>query len=126
MRKIPAGVLTLALGMPVMMPAQNQVVSPSELRKDVREASKARQENATRLRKFLGSDMARNAVGAAKLDSARIDKAISAMSDEELARLASKSQQIEEDFAAGRLTNTQITYIILGAILIIVIAILAH
>jgi hypothetical protein len=125
MRKIPAGVLALALGMPVMMPAQDQVVSPSELRKDVREASKARQEHASRLRKFLGSDVARNAVGAAKLDSARIDKAISAMSDEELARLASKSQQIEEDFAAGRLTNTQITYIILGAILIIVIAILA-
>lgn len=125
MRKIAAGVLSFTLGMPVMLPAQTQVVSPSDLRKDVREASKSRQENASRLRRFLGSDMARNAVGVAKLDAGRIDKAIAAMSDEELARLTAKSQAIENDFAAGRLTNAQITYIILGAILIIVIAILA-
>ncbi len=123
MLKIAAGVLTFALGLPAVMPAQEHVVSPSELRKDVREVSKSRQANASRLRRFLGSDVARDAVGAAKLDSGRIDRAIAALSDEELARLASKSQQIENDFAAGRLTTSQVTYIILGAILIIVIAI---
>lgn len=123
MLKIAAGVLSCTLAMPVAMPAQEQVVSPSELRKDVREASKSRQENASRLRRFLGSDIARNAVGAAKADPSRIDRAIAALSDDELARLALKSQQIENDFAAGRLTTTQVTYIILGAILIIVLAI---
>jgi hypothetical protein len=125
MLKIAAGVLSFALAIPAVMPAQEHVVSPSELRRDVREASKSRQENASRLRRFLGSDTARNAVGAAKLDAGRIDRAIAALSDEELARLASKSQQIENDFAAGRLTSSQVTYIILGAILIIVIAIVA-
>lgn len=125
MLKIAAGVLSFALAVPAVMPAQEHVVSPSELRRDVREASKSRQENASRLRRFLGSDTARNAVGAAKLDAGRIDRAIAALSDEELARLASKSQQIENDFAAGRLTSSQVTYIILGAILIIVIAIVA-
>ncbi|HWR53243.1 MAG TPA: hypothetical protein VN428_19210 [Bryobacteraceae bacterium] len=125
MLKIAAGVLSLALVAPAVMPAQDHVVSPSELRKDVHEASKSRQENASRLRRFLGSDTARNAVGAAKLDAGRIERAIAALSDEELARLASKSQQLENDFAAGRLTSSQITYIILGAILIIIVAIVA-
>jgi hypothetical protein len=125
MRLIATGVLVAVLGVPVLGQAQVHVVSPEELRQDVRSAAAKRQENAAKLRTFLSSEMARDAIGKAKLDAGRIDRAIASLSDAEVARLAAKSDQIRNDFAAGRLTNTQITYIILGAILIIVIAILA-
>jgi hypothetical protein len=115
----------LLLSVSVLAQSQAHVVSPEELRREVRSATAQRQENAETLRSFLNSDTARDAMGKTKLDAGKIDRALASLSDAELARLAAKSTAIQNDFAAGRLTNTQVTYIILGAILIIVIAILA-
>jgi hypothetical protein len=46
------------------------------------------------------------------------------MSPEELARLAEKTNQIQNDFAAGSLTNQQLTYIVIAlgtAVLVLLI-----
>ncbi len=121
--KVAVAVVCAVLAAPLALAAQDHVVPPLELRKDVREASAVRQRNADQLRAFLNSDLARQATAAARLDSAKIDRAIASLSDQELAALAAKSGQIQNDFAAGSLTSTQVTYIIFGAILIIVVAI---
>jgi len=48
--------------------------------------------------------------------------------DEELARLAARTEKVRKDFAAGALTNQQITYIIiaLATALIVVIIVVAR
>ncbi len=125
MRTFAAGVVSTLLALPLVLPAQEHVVAPTELRKEVRDASVKRTENAAKLRDFLNSDVARDAVRGARLNPVKIDKAIASLSDQELATLAAKSSDIRNDFAAGRLTSSQVTYIILGAILIIVVAIVA-
>jgi len=50
------------------------------------------------------------------------------LSDEELARLAARTEKVRKDFAAGALTNQQITYIIiaLATALIVVIIVVAR
>ncbi len=124
MRKSPMVLMSVLLMVPGLLPAQQHVVSPNDLRSEVRAAGAARERNAETVRTFLNSEMAREAVGKAGLTSGKIDKAVAALSDAELASLAARSEKLQSDFAAG-LTNTQITYIILGTILIIVVAILA-
>ena len=44
---------------------------------------------------------------------------------QELARLANQTRTLQSDFAAGRLTNTHITYIIIAAVAIVLIIALA-
>jgi hypothetical protein len=122
--RTPRLALLLALTSMLVLPAEH-VVSPEELQKELQTAAKNREANAARLQKFLSSELARTAVAAVKLNPQKVQKAVAALSDEELARLAAQASRIESDFAAGRLTTTQVTYIILGAILIIVIAIVA-
>ncbi len=130
MRKFASGLLSIVLAAPAAIPAPvlagDHVVPPQDLRREIRNASRARRENAERLRTFLHSDLARPALAAANLTAKKADTAITLLSDEELSRLAAQADRLSDDFAAGRLTNAQVTYIILGAILIIVIAIIAH
>jgi hypothetical protein len=49
---------------------------------------------------------------------------VATLSPEELARLATKTNQIQTDFAAGALTNQQLTYIVIAlgtAVLVLLI-----
>ena len=61
---------------------------------------------------------------AGKVDYKKVDQAIATLSPEELARLATRTNQIQKDFAAGALTNQELTYIVIAlatAVLILVI-----
>jgi hypothetical protein len=113
------------LMVPQAMLAQEHIVSPVELHRRVQEVQKNRKANLAAVRAFLGSDLAKKALKTANVDSGKLSEAVAVLSDSELARLAGQTAQIEKDFAAGRLTNTQITYIILGAIGVAIIAIVA-
>jgi len=54
-----------------------------------------------------------------------VQKAVATLSPDELARLAARTNQIQRDFAAGSLTNEQLTYIVIaiGAAVIVLIAV---
>jgi hypothetical protein len=102
----------------------DHVVPAPDLHQAVRAASQVRQDNLGKLDKFFTSEPAKKAFAAMKLDSARVSQAVSLLSDEELARLASQSDKIQNDVAAGALTNQQITYILIAlatAVIILVI-----
>ena len=58
-------------------------------------AAQARQSNLAKLEKFLSTEPARKVLKTAKLDSALVTHAISALSDEELSRLAIQSERIQ-------------------------------
>lgn len=106
--------------------AQTPVVSPSELRQAIETAAKIRQKNLADVRSFFGSEPARAALKAGKVDYQKVEKAVATLSPEELARLAAKTNQIQRDFAAGALTNQELTYIVIAlATAVIVLLIVA-
>ncbi|HOQ47231.1 MAG TPA: hypothetical protein PLA43_20135 [Bryobacteraceae bacterium] len=123
---LPAVALTLLV--PVDLLAQNHVVSSAELRSELRRASAARQRDIATLEKVLASPEGKKALASFKMDAGKVQQALHHLSDQELARLAAQANRVQEDFAAGTLTltNQQVTYIIIGAIIIAVIAIVAH
>ncbi len=104
--------------------AQDHVVSKAELQQEIKAAAHARQRNLAKVEKFLSSEPARKALRAAKIDSVKVEKAVSSLNDEELARLALRGEKAQDDFAAGALTNEQLTYvaIALAAAVIVLIA----
>jgi hypothetical protein len=107
--------------------AADHVVSPADLRSALMASSQARQQDLATIRGLLASEPGRKALAAAHVDPSRVDKALPMLSDQELSRLAATATQAQKDFAAGALslTNEQLTIIIVGVILIVIVAILA-
>lgn len=107
------------------MAAQDQrhVVSLDELNKDAARPAQNRQANEAAVRDLLSTDAGQQALKTAKVDYQRVDKAIGQLSDEDLAKVAERSRQVESEFAAGGLKSTLIIAIVLIVILIIVLSI---
>lgn len=123
--------MTLALGivclLPPNLPAQDHIVTPADLHQAIKVATRDRQQNLTRVENFFSEAPVKRALKAAKIDDVQVKKAIPALSDEELARLASSTAGVQQDFAAGSLTNEQLTYIVIAlATAVIVILIVEH
>jgi hypothetical protein len=105
--------------------AEGHVVSPVELRTEVRSASQSREQNLSKVQTFLSSESAQKALASAHVDPAKVGRAVAMLSDEELARLNAQVSQVQSNFAAGELTTTQITIIIVGVILVAVVIAIA-
>jgi hypothetical protein len=115
--------LTLALQIPLLA-AQNHVVSPAELQQATASVAHTRQQNITKVEKFFSSERAEKALKSAHLDPTQIKKAVPSLSDQELARLASRADKSQKDFAAGALTNQQITYILIALAAAVIVLVL--
>lgn len=115
--------LALALATPQDVLAQNHVVSLSDLQKDVAAASAARQQNREQLESFFSSAEARQAMKSVHIDYQQVVRAVSRLNDDDLARLAARSERAQKDFAAGTLSDRDLIIILValaGLILIIV------
>ena len=124
-------VLTLILALltaPQFVAAQAPSVSSSELRQAITAAAQTRQKNLADVRSFFSSQPARDALKTDKIDYKKVDKAVSVLSPDELARLAEKTDRIQQDFAAGALTNQELTYIViaLGTAVLVLLIVAAH
>lgn len=110
---------------PLKAATRNHVVSPTELQQATASAAGTRQQNIVKVEKFFSSEQAQKSLKSAHLDPVQIKKAVPSLSNQELARLASRADKAQKDFAAGALTNEQITYILiaLGAAVIVLIAV---
>ena len=117
--------LAIALQTPLPAAAENHVVSTAELQQATVSAARVRQQNITKVEKFFSSERAEKTLKSAHLDPVQIKKAVPSLSDQELARLASRADKAQKDFAAGALTNLQITYILiaLGTAVVVLIAV---
>jgi hypothetical protein len=116
--------LVAVLPLPQDVLAQEHVVSSKDLHRDLVAAAQARQGNQTKVLKFFSSEQAAKALKSANLSSQRVEKAVSQLSDDELARLAATTEKVQNDFAAGNLTNQQITYIIIALATAVIILII--
>jgi hypothetical protein len=98
-------------------------VSPADLQKEIAASTLSRQHNAEVINAFLSSPRAERALQSAGIAPTQVKTAVSALSDQELARLAARSEKAQADFAAGRLSDRDLIIILLcvvGLILIII------
>jgi hypothetical protein len=122
----PAAYVLLALlGLSGSLPAQTHVVSPADLQKEAAAASATRQHNLETINGFLSSPKVEEALGKAGLDPAQLKTAVSTLKDEELARLAARSQKAQSDLAAGTLTERDLIIILIciAALILIIVAV---
>jgi len=105
--------------------AQTHVVSQADIHKELVNTAQTRQKNLEKTRRLFSSDETRKAMEAAQISPEKVDAAISTLSDDELARLASRADKLDQDFAAGRLDNRDLLFVILGiaALVLIIIAV---
>src|SRR5687768_12850679 len=104
-RNSTAGVLVAILGCQPGLAAQTQLVTPAELQKEAAAHTRTRQQNRDTVTAFLTSPEARRVLGSAPLGLERVKAAVSSLNDQELARLAARSEKVQADFAAGRITD---------------------
>ena len=101
---------------------KQHVVSLDELKKDAARPAEVRQADEAAVRNLLSSENGQKALKSANLDLQKVDKSVSQLSDEDLAKLAEKSRQAQKDFAAGRLSDRDLLWIILIIVAVLIIA----
>jgi hypothetical protein len=108
---------------PARAQAQDKhVVTSQELSKDAARPAETRGANEAALRQLFSSEQAQRALKSANIDYSKVDKAVSQLSDEDLAKLAARSRQVHQNFAGGRagsLSDRDLLIIIIIAVLVI-------
>jgi Flp pilus assembly protein TadB len=126
-RALTAAVLAAAFTVPPTLLAQapDHLVSPSALQQAAVNASRARQQNADTLQKFLSSPEAQKALESARMNPQEVNKAVSGLSDHELAQLAQRANKAQSDFAAGDIDNRDLLIILvaIAALILIIVAV---
>jgi len=118
--------LILSLLIPQFSAAQIKPVSPSDLRRAIVTAVETRQKNLAEVRAFFSTEPVQGMLKSAKVDYQRVERAVATLSADEIARLAARTQQIQHDFAAGALSNQDLTYIVIAlAAAVVVLVVVA-
>src|SRR5947209_386573 len=105
--------------------AQSHVVNPADLQQEIVKSTEARQHNIQTVQQFLSSPMAEKALKSAKMDPVQVKTAVSSLSDEDLAQLASRADKAQADFTAGTLSDRDLILILLAiaALVLIIVAV---
>ena len=98
----------------------------TDLHRNVVEKSQHRNANLNKLQKVFEIEPARKALSASGINVSELRQAAALLTDEELARLAARSEQASNDFAAGALNNQQITYILIALATAVIVLILVN
>jgi hypothetical protein len=109
-----------------LMAETAHVVSPADLQKQAMAATQTRQTNVEKVRNFLSTPVAEQAMQKSHIDSGQVKAAVANLGDEELAQLAARADKAQRDFAAGYLSTRDIILIILGVVVIILIIVIAQ
>jgi len=117
-------VLTLTFLAPGAVLAQGELVTPSELRDAVRKASEQKQKNLEQVRSFFANSQVRDALAKGGIQYDRVQKALPSLDAETIAKLASQTSRLQNDFAAGALTNQELTYIVIALASAVIVVVL--
>ena len=118
--------LSAGLVIPQDVFAQNHVVSPSDIQKDVAAASASRQQNLAQLDSFFSSREAQQAMKSTHINFQQVKNAVRQLNDEDLARLAARSGKAQKDFAAGTLSDRDLIIILVAIAALILIIVAVH
>jgi hypothetical protein len=124
-RVFTACTLAMVFAIPQDAFAQNHVVSLAELQGATVASTQARQRNIETIREFVSSPTAEKALRSAHLDAKQVKDAVSRLSDQELAQLASRASKAQADFAAGTLSDRDLIIILIAvaALILIIVAV---
>jgi len=124
-RVVTASILVTVFAVQPSLSAQIHVVSPAELHSSPVALTRARKHNVETVTEFLSSPKAEKALRSAHMDPTRVKSAVSSLSDQELAQLASRADRTQIDFAAGTLSDRDLLIILLGmaALVLIIVAV---
>lgn len=106
--------------------AQSHVVSPADLQKEAVSVTQTRQQNIDTLTNALAAPKVQKAMRAAQLDPAQVKTAVSSLSNAELAQLASRANNAQNDFAAGRIDDHDLLLILVAVAALILIIVAVH
>ena len=120
-RVLTACILVWIFTVPQDLVAQAHIISPLELQKQAVAARQARQENLEIVTRFLSSPAAEKAMAITHADAKQVKMAVSNLSDQELARLASRAQKAQADFAAGKMTDHDLLIILIAVVALVLI-----
>ena len=73
----------------------------------IRGTFEARRANEAEIRHLFATVDGQKALKSANVDYAKIDHAVSSMSDEDVARISNRARAIDRDFAGGNLTGSR-------------------
>ena len=120
-----ACILITNFAVPKSLVAETHLVAPTELQKATVAASQARQQNIETVRNFFSCAAAEKALKSAHMNPEQVKKAVSGLSDEEVAQLAARSTKAQADFVAGTLSDRDLIIIILAiaALVLIIVAV---
>lgn len=118
--------LSILLMIPQNALAQNHVVSPSDIQKDVAAASASHDKEVAQLESFFSSPQAQRAMKMERVSYQQVDHAVQQLSSDDLARLSARSEIAQKDFAAGNISNRDLLLIILGILALILIIVAVH
>lgn len=121
LRPVIALLLVTLFLIPTDLRAQNHLVSPADLQKQVMTTSQQRQHNIDSLQQFLSTPLAEKAMKDANINPRQVQSAIPALSDQELAQLSARADKAQRDFAAGDLSQRDILLIILAVVVLVLI-----
>jgi preprotein translocase subunit SecF len=112
---------------PARIQAQDKhVVSVDELNRDAAAPAQTRQANEAAVRQIFSSEQAQKALKDAKIDYAKVDRAVGQISDEDLAKLAERARTVQSDFSggkAGSLSDRDLLVILIIALLVILLVV---
>ena len=124
-RTVIAGLFVVLFALPPQnAAAQTHVISPDELHQPVLNSSRVRQQNVEQIDRFFSSPIAQKALKDHHIDAAQVKTAVSQLSDDELARLAARTEKAQKDFAGGAITDHLLILIVI-VIAVVLIAVLA-
>jgi hypothetical protein len=111
---------------PAQVPAHEKqhVVPLAELNKDVGKVGEARRANEAAVRQLFSSEAAQKALKSANVDYTKVQNAVGQLSDADVAKLAERSKQIQDNFAAGRNFSDRdlLVIVIIGVLIIALVA----
>lgn len=112
---------TVLFAIPPDVLAQDHVVKPSDLQQEIIKATQTRQQNLETLQSFLSTPAAEKALKSAKLDPQQVKTAVAMLSDDDVAQLSSRAEKAQNDFAAGRISDRDLIWIIVAIVALILI-----
>ncbi len=124
--RIYAPSLLLCLGLQVASTAAatEHVVPLQEMEGRIATQATQRRANLDKVAAFLSMGRVEEAMRSAKLEPNQIRAATGVLSDEELAKLAARTERVREDIRGGALTNTQLTYAVIALVTALVVVII--
>lgn len=116
--------LIISFAVPPSLRAQQHVVSPTDIHKELVNTTDRRIQDRRKVNDLFSSEDAERALRGAGMDPGQVRTAVATLSDAELAQLAARSDRLQADFAAGRLSNRELLIIILvlAAVVLIIVA----